>query len=232
MVNLREQEMISDKRLLRGARTREAVLRYAVDLASLEGLDNVSFGRLASDTGLSKSGVQMLFRSKEALQLATIHRARQMFIDAVTRPAQSAPPGLERFWALMKGWRSYAVTPLFAGGCFRVANLAQFDSQPGPIRDELIQDQRSWREVIAEELRNAVVAGEIATLDVALAALEVDALLCSANTGLRLGDDDAVDSVFRIIEGILRPPLPPEQKGCPEFGNNAGSPPFPQVRTA
>jgi AcrR family transcriptional regulator len=205
MVDLREQEMISDKRLLRGTRTREAVLRYAVDLASLEGLDNVSFGRLASDSGLSKSGVQALFRSKEVLQLATIHQARQMFIGAVIRPAQSSPPGVERFWALLAGWRSYAVTPLFAGGCFRVANLAQFDSRPGPIRDELIQDQRLWRDAIAGELRNAAVAGEIAELDVTLAALEVDALLCSANTALRLGDDDAVDNVFRIIEGMLRP---------------------------
>jgi hypothetical protein len=129
-----------------------------------------------------------------------------MFIAAVIRPAQSAPPGARRLWALLEGWRSYAVTPLFAGGCFRVANLAQFDSQPGPIRDELVQDQRLWRDAIAAELRNAVTAGEIAELDVTLAALEVDALLCSANTALRLGDDDAVDDVFRIVEGLLRPP--------------------------
>lgn len=206
MADLRErdgQEEVRDKRLARGARTRGLILRYAVDLASLEGLDNVSFGRLAADTGLSKSGIQTLFRSKEALQLATIEYARRMFIDAVIRPAQSAPPGSARLWALLEQWRGYATAPLFAGGCFRVANLAHFDSRPGPIRDELLRDQHLWIEAIAGELRNAVAAGEITELDVKLAAFEIDALLCAANTALRLGDDDAMGKVHRIVEGML-----------------------------
>ncbi len=206
MADLDEQEGTRDKRLLRGARTREVVLRDAVDLASLEGLDNVSFGRLAADTGLSKSGIQALFRSKESLQLATIEYARQMFVDAVIRQAQSAPPGAARLRALLEHWRGYATIPLFAGGCFRVANLAQFDSRPGPIRDELLRDQRLWTEAIAGELRNAVAAGEIADLDVTLAAFEIDALLCAANTALRMGQEDAMDKVRRIVEGMLTPP--------------------------
>src|SRR5438094_9613931 len=83
-----KQVEITDKRLLRGARTRQIILRQAVDVASLEGLGGVSFGRLAADAGLSKAGVQTLFRTKETLQLAAIEYARQMFIDAVIRPAR------------------------------------------------------------------------------------------------------------------------------------------------
>ncbi|WP_406271866.1 hypothetical protein OH799_31575 [Nocardia sp. NBC_00881] len=37
---------VTDKRLLRGAKTRAAVLRQAVDIASLDGLARLSFGRL------------------------------------------------------------------------------------------------------------------------------------------------------------------------------------------
>lgn len=202
---LGEHDEVRDKRLLRGARTREAVLRYAVDIASLDGLDQVSFGQLATDTALSKSGIQTLFRSKESLQLAVIGYARQMFRDAVISPAQSASPGVARLRALLGRWREYATAPLFAGGCFWVANRAYFDSKPGVVRDELLRDQQSWLDVIAGELANAVAAGEIAGLDVKLAAFEIDALLSAANTALRMGDDNAMDKACRIVEAMLTP---------------------------
>jgi hypothetical protein len=67
-----EHDRTRGKRLLRGVRTRGAALRFAVDLASPDGLDKISFGQLAAETGLSKSGVQSLFWSKEVLQLAVI----------------------------------------------------------------------------------------------------------------------------------------------------------------
>lgn len=200
-----EHEEISDKRLLRGARTREAVLRSAVDRASLDGLDKVSFGQLAADTGLSKSGIQTLFRSKETLQLAVIECAREMFRAAVIVPAQSAPQGVERLRVLLGCWREYAIAPLFDGGCFWVANRAYFDSKPGPVRDELLRDHQSWLGAIARELASAVAAGEIAGLDVNLAAFEIDALLCAANTALRMGDDQAMDKVGHIVDGMLAP---------------------------
>ena len=197
---------ITDKRLLRGAKTRQVVLRHAVDVASSEGLEGVSFGRLATDTGLSKAGVQTLFRTKETLQLAAIAYAREMFIEAVTRPARSAPPGVARLRALLENWIVYAETPLFAGGCFRAANLARYDSQPGEIRDALFRDQQDWIGVIAVELRYAIQAGEIADLDVDLTAFVIDAVLCATNTALRLGDTAAVDRARRIIEGFLVAP--------------------------
>jgi AcrR family transcriptional regulator len=200
------QVEITDKRLLRGARTRKIVLRRAVDIASLEGLDGVSFGRLATDTGLSKAGIQALFKTKQALQLAAIEHAREMFIEAVIRPARSAPRGAARLRALVEHWIVYARTPLFAGGCFRAANLAEYDSRPGPIRDALFRDQQEWTELIAGELRHAITGGEIADLDAGLTAFQIDAVLCAANTALRVGDDDAVNKVHRIVEGILASP--------------------------
>lgn len=201
-----EQAEVTDKRLLRGARTRKIVLRQAVDVASLEGLGSVSFGRLALDTGLSKAGIQTLFKTKEILQLAAVEFARGLFIDAVIRPAKSAPHGAERLRALLDHWIVYAETPLFAGGCFRAANLAEFDSRPGPVRDALFHDQQEWREVIAAELRCAVDSGEIAELDVELAVFQIDALLCAANTAHQAGDAEAVGKARRIIEGLLVAP--------------------------
>jgi AcrR family transcriptional regulator len=196
---------LTDKRLLRGNRTRQTILRRAVDLASLEGLDGLSFGRLATDTGLSKAGVQTLFKTKEALQLAAIDHARSMFVDSVIRPARTAARGAPRLRALVEHWIVYAETPLFAGGCFRVANIADYDSRPGPIRDALLRDQREWTRVLAEQLHAAVELGQIAEHDVDLAVFQLDAVLCAANTALRLGDENAADNVRRTLDALVEP---------------------------
>ncbi|WP_051022210.1 TetR/AcrR family transcriptional regulator [Nocardia pneumoniae] len=196
---------ITDKRLLRGAKTRATVLRQAVDIASLDGLSGLSFGRLATDTGLSKAGIQTLFRTKEALQLAAIDYARDWFGEAVVEPARSAPHGVARLRALVEHWMVYAETPLFAGGCFRVATMAEHDSKPGPVRDALLRDQRAWVRLLERELRAAVSAGEIAELDTELAAFQIDAVLCATNTAFRIGDPGAAERARRIIEGFLQP---------------------------
>ena len=201
-----EQASVTDKRLIRGARTRDAVLRRAVDVASLEGLEDVSFGRLAADIGMSKAGIQTLFRSKEVLQLATIDHARDMFIDAVTRPAGKAPHGVSQLRSLIEHWIVYAEAPLFEGGCFRVANISYFDSKPGPVRDALFRQQHEWLATIAREFKCAVDSREIAELDIDLAVFQVDAVLCAANTSLRLGDKSVIDKVHRTVDSLLKVP--------------------------
>ncbi|MEU1041492.1 TetR/AcrR family transcriptional regulator [Streptomyces sp. NPDC005551] len=199
----------SDRRLLKGARSRQTVLRHAVDLASLEGLAGLSLGRLASDLGISKSGVQTLFGTKENLQNGAVEYARDVFNEVVVRPAMSAPPGAVRLRALVESWIEYATAPLFPGGCFWAANLADFDSRPGPVRDALFRCQSDWRILLANELRHASDSGEVAELDAELAAFQVDAVLLAANTALRVGADSAeevVSRVRRIREQLLTSP--------------------------
>lgn len=192
-----------DQRLLRGARSRKRILQHAVDVASLDGLDGLSFGRLAADLGVSKAGIQTLFGTKENLQVAVAEAAREEFEEAVTRPARAQPPGVARLRVLVDRWIAYAEEPLFPGGCFWAANLPVFDSQPGPVRDILARQQRAWRGLIAAELRHAADTAQIAALDADLAAFQVDAVLTAANTALRLDDTSAVDTARRIINGFL-----------------------------
>ncbi|WP_214415988.1 TetR/AcrR family transcriptional regulator [Sphaerisporangium fuscum] len=195
----------SDQRLLRGARSRQAIARHAVDVASLEGLNGLSIGRLATDLGISKSGVATLFGTKEKLQLAAVEAAREAFHEAVVRPASAVPGGAGRLRALTERWIAYAETPLFAGGCFWAANLPDFDSRPGPVRDALLRQHREWLALIATELRHAAEAGEIGEVDADLGAFQIDAVLTAANTALRLGDGGAADKVRRVVAGFLAP---------------------------
>jgi AcrR family transcriptional regulator len=192
-----------DRRLLRGAQSRRTIVRHGVDVASLEGLDGLSFGRLATDLGVSKSGIQTLFGTKEKLQIAVVEAAREAFEETVIGPALAQPPGAARLHVLVDRWIAYAEEPLFAGGCLWAANLPVFDSQPGPVRDALARQQRAWRGLIADELRNAAGIGQIAALDANLVAFQIDAVLSATNTALRLGDDSAVDTTRRVINGLV-----------------------------
>jgi AcrR family transcriptional regulator len=193
----------TDKRLLRGERSRKLVLARAVDIASLESLEGLSFGRLATETAMSKAGIQALFETKQALQENTVAYAIDRFRDFVVRPAEAKPRGVPRFRELIKRWLQYAERPLFAGGCFFAANLTQLDSYPGPLRDMVADAQRTWVARLSAELKHAVREGTIVNPDPELSAFQIEAVLRSANTALRLGESTVTRKVWRVVDGFL-----------------------------
>ncbi|HEX8188504.1 MAG TPA: helix-turn-helix domain-containing protein, partial [Pyrinomonadaceae bacterium] len=120
-----------------GERTRQAILEAAVDIASEEGLEGLTIGRLAAELSMSKSGLFAHFGSKEELQLATVEAARDVFVREVVRPAFGAPRGLARLWQLCDVWLGYVRREVFRGGCFFAAAAAEFDGRPGAVRDRV-----------------------------------------------------------------------------------------------
>src|SRR5215208_2543866 len=76
-----------------GERSREAILHEAARLATVEGIEGLSLGRLAEAVGMSKSGLFAHFGSKEELQLATVETADVIFNEVVVQPSQAAEPG-------------------------------------------------------------------------------------------------------------------------------------------
>ena len=84
-----------------GERSRRAILDAASRLATVEGIDGLSIGRLAQEIGMSKSGLYAHFGSKEELQLATVAAAEQVFDADVIDPASHRPaPWTESFRAV------------------------------------------------------------------------------------------------------------------------------------
>src|ERR1700730_4353684 len=120
----------------RGLRARRGILRKAVNLASLEGLEGLTIGRLASTLRISKSGLFAHFGSKEDLQCAVVDEARDIFVAAVIRPPFKFR-GLDRLRGLCENWLSYGKAGVFPGGCFFSAASLEFDDRPGRVRDRI-----------------------------------------------------------------------------------------------
>lgn len=172
-----------------GERTKRLILDTAVRLATIEGLDGLSIGKLSSATGVSKSGVYAHFDSKEDLQLATVDTARQLFIDAVVMPALEAE-GLGRLRALCESFLSYVENRTLPGGCFFAAVAAELGGRPGPLKERVLVNQKDWMRLLTEAAEQAVRRGQLrADTDVAVLVFELNALVISANTVFVLHDD-------------------------------------------
>ena len=143
--------------MAKGEQTRRAILARAFEIAKTSGLSGLSIGRLAEETGLSKSGLFAHFGSKEALCVAVVEEAAQQFVEFVMAPALQKPRGEPRIRALFERWVEWGQQP---GGCFFVAAVAELDDQPGPARDALVQSCRDWLDALATAARITVAEGQ------------------------------------------------------------------------
>jgi AcrR family transcriptional regulator len=193
-------------RRARGEKTRRAILEAAVHLASAEGLEGLTIGRLAAELSMSKSGLFAHFGSKEELQLATVEAARSVFIREVIRPAFEADEGLPRLWKLCDTWLAYVQGGVFRGGCFFAAASAEFDGRPGPVRDRVAAIMKEWLKALGRAVREAQGAGHLdAGVEAAQLAFEFNALELGANWAFQLhGDKQAFARARAAILERLR----------------------------
>lgn len=181
------------------------MLSSATDLASVDGLDGLTIGRLAELSGTSKSSIATLFQSKEGLQLATIAAAREIFTERIVEAARVEPRGARRLALLLRNALVYSRDRVFTGGCFFAATAADVDSKPGPVRDAVRAALADWYGYVEAQVRHAKAAGELAVDDPEVLAFELIALNEQANSrSLLLGDARPYTTAVAAMRDRLR----------------------------
>jgi AcrR family transcriptional regulator len=177
----------------------------AVEVASVEGLEGVTIGRLASDLEMSKAGVIGHFGTKEVLQLSAIAEANRIFAREVWRPNAHLEPGLARLEALCESWIGYLERGVFPGGCFITAASSEFDGRPGLVRDAVRESALLWRRTLADEARAAREAGELRkSADPELVAFQIGAIALATNEAIQLlGDESAGAKARAAMREVL-----------------------------
>jgi AcrR family transcriptional regulator len=170
------------KRRSDGERSRNAILRTAAQLATVEGIGGLSIGRLAEAVGMSKSGLFAHFGSKEELQLATIAAARVFFDEQVIEPALGAPTGIDRLHALVENYLKHIEDGVYPGGCFFASVTPELDTHPGAVRDLALAFMSNWLGQMERAIRDAQAEGAIdPEEDAEQLVFEVEAAMMLAN---------------------------------------------------
>lgn len=187
------------------ADSRHTAVQAAVDLASVEGLEGITIGRLADQLSMSKSGLIGRFGDKEALQRAVLEAAVQRFTRAVWLPALDAEPGLPRLEAVVDHWIGHLRAGVFPGGCFVTTASVEYDARPGPLRDDVVAVVQRWLGVLEAEAVIAREAGDLpADRDPADVAFELHGLASGGGVTARLlGDPAGLDRTHAAMRRAL-----------------------------
>lgn len=145
----------------KGEETRAQILEAAVQQASEGGFESITIGSLAGRTGLSKSGLFAHFGSRTDLQIAALDEAARRFTQAVFLPALKAPRGLKRLQSLFEHWITWPEHAHLSGSCPMQAASAEYDDQPGPMRDAVADRQRHLAGELAKAVQLAIDSGEL-----------------------------------------------------------------------
>lgn len=187
----------------KGEETRAQILDAAVQQASEAGFESLTIGSLAERTGLSKSGLFAHFGSRTDLQIAVLDEAARRFTEAVFLPAFKSPRGLKRLRALFENWITWPEHAHLRGGCPIHAASAEYDDQPGPMRDAVVERQRLVARELAKAVKMAMETGELRSdTDPGQFVFEMFGLILAFYHTQRLLGDDA--AVSRAIAGFDR----------------------------
>jgi AcrR family transcriptional regulator len=183
----------------KGAETRAYILTQAISMAGILGLEGLTIGRLATQTGMSKSGLFGHFGSKEALQFAVLETIAKDFSLKVISPALKEPTGETRLRKLFSNWMEWANDEKQEGGCRLMGASVELNARPGELRDYLAEQQIEWIDCIRRMAQKAVSESIFrAGLDTRQFAFEFHSIGLGLNFSLRLLRDPAALSRSQV----------------------------------
>jgi AcrR family transcriptional regulator len=198
-----------DGRRLRGERSRAEILVRSARIASVDGLEGLSIGRVAAEAGVAKGNVQVLFGDKESLQLATLEKAVELFHSTVIFPAMNKKTPLAKLVALIEGWFEFVEQRTLPGGCFVNAVSSEYRARQGRIHDRIVEHRVATRDRYRKLITEAKSAGELrADLDIEQLVFDLVANEAVANVAALMEDNDEFDRARSTSLGRIKESMP------------------------
>ena len=176
-----------------GVRTREAIVREAVSLATVDGLEGLSIGNLAHALDMSKSGIYAHFGSKQDLQLATVDEAARIFHSEVIEPALASSAGLDQVVAVCDAFFDHLGRRTFPGGCFFAGAVLEMGTRPGPVKEQIAEFQTGFTGVIRQFVVTAIERHQLPDdEDPDALAFELNGIILATNAHFVIHQDPTV----------------------------------------
>jgi AcrR family transcriptional regulator len=143
--------------------TRNRIAAAGLDLLARGGFSGVTLGVLATQTGLSKSGLFAHFGSKTEVQLRLLEETAATAQKTVVEPAMKAAEGLPRLRTVFERWLGWTEKAGLDGGCPVTGGLFEFDdaANDDPVRQRLVAMEAEWCAFLSALTTTAVEAGEL-----------------------------------------------------------------------
>lgn len=141
--------------------TRLVILKTALQVASIQGIEGLTIGELAKKVGMSKSGLFAHFKNRDDLQLEVLKLAAQEFVEKVMKPSFEKPRGEARIKAMFKNWIAHVDgSEEVAGGIVLISASIELDDRPGKLRDFVSRAQKDLIQNIEKAARIAIAEGQ------------------------------------------------------------------------
>lgn len=185
----------------KGKSTKKQILDTAIRIASTQGIQGITIGKLAEATGMSKSGLFAHFEKKDNLQLEILKLASENFVETVFLPAFRKDKGENRILAMFENWMSYLNDGhALPGGSIFISASFELDDRPGELRSFV---QKSQQDLISNISKAAMIAVEVGDFRKDLDAKEFAKKLYSYVLGYhhykRMLNDPDADSFIRKV---------------------------------
>lgn len=141
---------------MKANRTRQKLLQVGLNQVSVNGISGITLGQLASESGLSKSGLFAHFRSKEQLQIDLLDESARLGQHHVLEPALQAGEGLPRLRALVNRWFGWSRRAGLSGGCPVAAALFELDDIDNEVKRHAQAMERQWQALLLGLVTRAV----------------------------------------------------------------------------
>lgn len=187
--------------------TKERILEEGLNLIASQGLNGVTFGALAQQTGMSKSGLFAHFGSKEEIQLSLLDETFKLAGSNIVAPAMKKAPGVARLRAVAQAWFGWSEKAGLKGGCPVAAGYFEHDDSPreNPVRQKIVDLERQWSELLAKLVHEAIELSEFRSdLDVKQFVWELGGIYLAHHVSFRLlHDPKANQRSARALERLL-----------------------------